>query len=349
MSFAALKKQSKTAIENLTKKVEADKNGGFSKDERFWKLDVDKAGNGSAVIRFLPAPEGEEFPYVRRFEYFIKKGNKWYIENCRSTLGEPDPMNEYFFEFRGENPTEAQKTAARKYSRSTNYIANIYVVSDPKNPENEGKVFLFKFGAKIFDMLETAIKPEFDDEQPFNPFDLWEGANFKLKARNVNDQRQYDKSSFDAIEPLSDDDEELEKIWNKCYSLQAEIAPDKFKSYDELLKKRDAFLGNSDSDKSDSKSARRGSRSDEDDESADAMFGKSRKPGRASDDDEDAPQRKSNRRPARDEEDDEPAPRQSSRKSEPKDDDEPATSKKSAKSGDDDDDLAQYRDMLGDD
>ena len=159
MSFAALKKQSKTAIENLTKKVESDKNGGFSKDERFWKLDVDKAGNGSAVIRFLPAPEGEEFPYVRRFEYFIKKGNKWYIENCRSTLGEPDPMNEYFFEFRGENPTEAHKTAARKYSRSTNYIANIYVVSDPKNPENESKVFLFKFGAKIFDMLETASKP----------------------------------------------------------------------------------------------------------------------------------------------------------------------------------------------
>ena len=351
MTFAALKKQSKTAIENLTKKVEQDKNGGYSKDDRFWKLDVDKAGNGSAVIRFLPAPEGEEFPYVRRFEYFIKKGNKWYIENCRSTLGEADPMNEYFFEFRGENPTEAQKTAARKYSRSTNYIANIYVVSDPKNPENEGNVFLFKFGAKIFDMLETAIKPEFDDEKPFNPFDLWEGANFKLKARNVNDQRQYDKSAFEAIGPLSDDDEELEKIWNKCHSLQAEIAPDKFKSYDELLKKRDAFLGNADSDKPESKPARR-SRSEDDDESADAMFGKSRKPGRASEDDEDAPQRKSNRRPARDEDEDDEddAPRQSSRKSEPKDDDEPAASKKSSKSSDgDDDDLAQYRDMLGDD
>ena len=128
MSFAALKKQSKTAIENLTKKVEQDKNGGYSKDDRFWRLDVDKAGNGSAVIRFLPAPEGEEFPYVRRFEYFIKKGNKWYIENCRSTLGEPDPMNEYFFEFRGENPTEAQKTAARKYSRSVPARPHIPVI-----------------------------------------------------------------------------------------------------------------------------------------------------------------------------------------------------------------------------
>jgi hypothetical protein len=350
MSFAALKKQSKTAIENLTKKVESDKNGGYSKDERFWKLDVDKAGNGSAVIRFLPAPEGKKFPYVRRFEYFIKKGNKWYIENCRSTLGEADPMNEYFFEFRGENPTEAQKTAARKYSRSTNYIANIYVVSDPKNPENEGKVFLFKFGAKIFDMLETAIKPEFDDEKPFNPFDLWEGANFKLKARNVNDQRQYDKSAFEAIGPLSDDDEELEKIWNKCHSLQAEIAPDKFKSYDELLKKRDAFLGNSDSDKPESKPARR-SRSEDDDEATDAMFGKGRKPGaRDSGDDEDQPTRRSSRRA--EPEDEEPAPsRTSARRSAPKDEeDEPAPARASKPSAsDDDDDLAQYRDMLGDD
>lgn len=348
MSFAALKKQSKTAIENLTKKVESDKSGGFAKDDRFWRLDVDKAGNGSAVIRFLSAPEGEEFPYVRRFEYFIKSGNKWYIENCRSTMGEADPMNEYFFEFRGENPSEAQKTAARKYSRSTNYIANIYVVSDPKNPENEGKVFLFKFGAKIFDMLETAIKPEFADETPFNPFDLWEGANFKLKARNVNDQRQYDKSAFDAIGPLLDDDDDMEKVWNKCYSLQAEIAPDKFKSYEDLLKKRDAFLGNANSEKSDSKPSRRQSRGEDDDEAADAMFGGGRKSNR-SDDADDEPQRKSNRRPARDEEDDEPAPRKSSRKSNDDADDEPAPKKSSKASDDDGDDLAQYRDMLGDD
>lgn len=242
MSFAALKKQSKTQFDKISNKIEAEKTGGYQRDERFWKLDVDKTGNGYAVIRFLSAPDGEEFPYVKRYEYMTKIGQRYYAENCRSTLGLPDPMNEYFFEVRGDGSDKAKNTAARQFSRSTNYIANIYVVEDKKHPENEGKVFLFKFGARIFQKLEGAISPEFEDESPFNPFDMWAGANFKLKARELDGQRSYDKSGFDVVGPLLDDDEALESVWRAQFSLQAEIAPEKFKSYEVLLKKRDELL-----------------------------------------------------------------------------------------------------------
>lgn len=242
MSFAALKKQSAAQLQTIGKKFEQEKNGGFTKDDRFWKLDVDKTGNGYAVIRFLPAPDGEEYPYVKRFEYMVKFGSRWYVENCRSTLGEADPMNEYFFEVRGDGTDEARKTKARRFARGTNYIANIYVVDDPKHPENNGKVFLFKFGQRIFQKLEGAITPEFQDEDPFNPFDLWSGANFKLKARTLDDQRSYDKSAFDVCGPLFDDDAEMEAVWRAEYPLQPEIAPDKFKPYEELKAKLDSLL-----------------------------------------------------------------------------------------------------------
>lgn len=243
MSFASLKKSSKNAIETISKKFEQEKSGGYAKDDRYWRLEVDKTGNGMAVIRFLPAPGEEEVPYVKRFEYFVKHNGKNYVEFCRSTLGEKDPMNEYFFERRGDGKNEARNTAAKAFSRGTNYIANILVIDDPMKPENNGKVFLYKFGSRIFQKLEGAITPEFKDETPFNPFDFWTGANFKLKARMLDNQRSYDKSGFDVCSPLCDgDDDELEKIWKQEYSLQAEIAPDKFKSYDELKKKRDWLL-----------------------------------------------------------------------------------------------------------
>lgn len=242
MSFASLKKQSQAHLNNIAKKFEQEKAGGYEKDTRYWKLDVDKTGNGYAVIRFLPPPEGEEFPYVKRYEYMTKIGSRWYVENCRTTIGEADPMNEYFFEVRGDGTDKARNERARQYGRNTNYIANIYVVEDEKHPENEGKVFLYKFGPRIFQKLEGAISPEFKDEQAFNPFDLWSGANFKLKARELDGQRSYDKSAFDVCGPLLDDDERLESIWRSEYSLAAEIAPDKFKSYEDLLKKRDDLL-----------------------------------------------------------------------------------------------------------
>lgn len=242
MSFAALKKQSKAAIDKIGKKFEEEKSGGRQNDETFWSFQVDKAGKGQATIRFLPAPEGEEMPYVKRFEYFVKHNGKYYVENCRTTIGEKDPMNEHFFEIRGDGSSESKKLAANTFKRSTHYIANVYIVDDPAAPENNGKVLKYKFGTRIFNKLEQAIKPEFDDESPFNPFDLWEGANLKLKASLVDGQRNYNSSKFEPCGPLHEDDDKLEEIWKSEYSLQVEIAPDKFKSYDVLAKKLEYLL-----------------------------------------------------------------------------------------------------------
>ncbi|ASD50424.1 single strand DNA binding protein [Acidovorax phage ACP17] len=323
MSFAKLKKSSQGAIDSISKKFEEDKNGGFAKDDRFWKLDVDKSGNGMATIRFLPAPGDEESPYVKRFEYFVRFGQRFYVENCRTTLGEKDPMNEHFFKVRGKDPSEAQKTAARQFSRSTNYIANIYVVDDPKHPENNGKVFLYKFGSRIFQKLEGAIRPEFDDEKPFNPFDLWSGANFKLKARTLDGQRSYDKSGFEACGPLSDDDDELEKIWKSEHSLAAEVAADKFKSYDELKKKLDDLLGEADN-KSEEKQA---------DRTRERLAARN-------DDEPDGARRKSESKPATravPEDDDDDAPQK------------PAKASKPAADDGDDDDFARFKSALFED
>lgn len=235
MSFAKLRKQ-RGNFQDLSKKLDQEKSGGFSKDERYWQLTVDDVGNGYAVIRFLPEPAGEEYPFVKLFEYGFKHKvtGQWYIEKSLDTLGQPDPVSEKWAELWNSG----DKEGARQYSRSTRYISNILVISDPKNPQNEGKVMLYKYGPRIFQKIEGALKPEFEDEVAFNPFDFWEGANFKLKARKLDGQRSYDKSEFEQPEALfGGDDEALEKLYNKLYSLKDEIAPDKFKSYDELKKR----------------------------------------------------------------------------------------------------------------
>lgn len=245
MSFSALKKQRGNFADLSKKLADEKKGGGGQKDERYWTLTTDDAGNGYATIRFLPAPEGEEMPYVKMYRHAFQdpKTNKWYIENSRTTLGEPDPVAEANSELWATG-LEKDKELARKRKRQLGYISNILVVNDPKNPENEGKVFLFKYGAKIFGMIENAIDPKFEDEKPFNPFDLWGGANFKLKAHVVEKQRSYDRSGFEAPAPLfNGDDEMLEKLWKKEYSLTAEIAPEKFKSYDQLKTRFQAVTG----------------------------------------------------------------------------------------------------------
>ena len=235
MSIASLRKQ-RGDFASLSKKLGEEKSGGFAKDERYWELTVDDAGNGFAVIRFLPAPEGEEYPFVKLFEYGFKdkRTSKWYIEKSRDTLNEPDPVSEKWAELWNSGDREA----AKQYSRTTRYISNILVISDPKNPQNEGKVFLYKYGPRIFQKIEGALSPEFQDEVALNPFDLWEGGNFKLKARKLDGQRSYDKSEFEKSSALFDgDDDALEKLYKSEHSLLAEIAPDKFKSYDELKRK----------------------------------------------------------------------------------------------------------------
>jgi hypothetical protein len=244
MSFANLKKQSKlgSLTAKLVKEVEKLNTNGGS-DERLWKLDVDKSGNGYAVIRFLPAPDGEDLPFVKLYSHAFQGPGGWYIENSLTTLGQKDPVSEFNTTL-WNNGTDAGKETARKQKRKLTYISNIYVVKDPANPENEGKVFLYKYGKKIFDKLTAAMQPEFEDEEAIDPFDFWQGANFKLKAKNVAGYRNYDSSEFTPVSPLLDDDDALEALWKKESSLAELVATDQFKSYEDLKKRLGYVLGN---------------------------------------------------------------------------------------------------------
>ena len=245
MSFASLKKQSKlgSLTAKLVKEVEKMSNNGGQGDDRLWKLEVDKGGNGYAVIRFLPAPDGEDLPFVKLYSHAFQGPGGWYIENSLTTLGGKDPVSEYNTTL-WNNGTDAGKETARKQKRKLTYISNIYVVKDPANPENEGKTFLYKYGKKIFDKLTAAMQPEFEDEEAIDPFDFWQGANFKLKAKNVAGYRNYDSSEFTAVTPLLDDDDALEALWKKENSLQEFVAADQFKSYEDLKKRLGYVLGN---------------------------------------------------------------------------------------------------------
>lgn len=246
MAYTSLSdlRKAKGNFDKLMKEVDKIANpesGSKGKDERFWQPEVDKAGNGYAVIRFLPAPKGEELPWVRIWNHgFQGPTGKWYIENSLTTMGQPDPVSELNNEL-WNSGSEANKDVARKQKRKLTYYTNILIVSDPKHPENEGKVFLFKFGKKIFDKIKDIMNPQFEDEAPINPFDFWEGANFKLKIRNVEGYRNYDKSEFEGPSALGEDDE-IEKVWGMQHSLQEFLDPKNFKSYDELKKKLDAVL-----------------------------------------------------------------------------------------------------------
>ena len=244
MSFSDLKKQSKlgSLTSKLVKEVEKMNTTGGGDDERLWKPELDKTGNGFAVIRFLPAPEGEELPWAKMYSHAFQGPGGWYIENSLTTIGQKDPVSEHNREL-WNSGSDKDKETVRKQKRKLSYYSNIYVVKDPVNPSNEGKVFLFKFGKKIFDKIMEAMQPEFEDETPINPFDFWQGANFKLKIVKKDGYWNYDKSEFDRVSPLLDDDDALEALWKKEYSLSAVTAPDQFKSYDDLEKRLKYVLG----------------------------------------------------------------------------------------------------------
>jgi hypothetical protein len=244
MSFENLKKQSKlgSLTSKLVKEVEKMSTGESGADDRFWKPEVDKVGNGFATIRFLPAPEGEDIPWSKVWSHAFQGPGGWYIENSLTTLNQKDPVSEYN---RGlwNSGNEKDKETVRKQKRKLSYYANIYVVKDPTNPQNEGKVFLYKFGKKIFDKIMAAMQPEFEDEEAINPFDFWQGANFKLKIRKVDGYWNYDKSEFESPSPLLSDDDALEAIWKKQNSLTDFLAAPNFKSYEELEKRLNQVLG----------------------------------------------------------------------------------------------------------
>ncbi len=242
MSFASLKKQS--SLGSLTAKLvkEVEKSNTTNKgDDRLWKPEVDKAGNGYAVIRFLPAPDGEDIPFVKLYSHAFQGPGGWYIENSLTTTGGKDPCSEFNTEL-WNSGVESDKQIARNQKRKLSYYANIYVVKDPSNPSNEGQVFLYKFGKKIFDKVMSAMQPEFEDETPVDPFDFWKGADFKVKIKKVAGFWNYDSSEFAASKPLLKDDDALEAIWKKEYSLAELVSADKFKTYDELKKRLDSVL-----------------------------------------------------------------------------------------------------------
>ena len=241
-SFAALKKSHKHSLVSLVKEAEKLTNREDNNiDNRLWKPDVDKSGNGYAVIRFLPAPKGEDLPWVKVYDHGFQV-NGWYIDQCRTTIGEKCPVCEHN-SMLWNSGVEANKDVVRRQKRRLKYYSNILVVSDKANPENEGNVFLYQYGAKIFEKLQTAMQPQFEDENPVNPFDLWEGANFKLKIRNYEGYRNYDKSEFDSSSPISDDDDRLEEIWSSEYSLTDFLDPKNFKSFEEQQARLNRVLG----------------------------------------------------------------------------------------------------------
>lgn len=241
-SFNALRSNTNTAFAKLTEEVAKLNSNAPQEDERFWKPTVDKAGNGFAIIRFLPAPAGEDVPFVRIWDHAFKGPGGWYIEKSLTTLGESDPVSEYNMEL-WNTGLDSNKKIVRDQKRRLSFISNICVIKDSSNPDNEGKVFLYRYGKKIFDKLNAAMHPEFEDEKPMNPFDLWEGANFKLKIRKVEGYQNYDKSEFDSPSPLLDDDSALEGIWNQEHALQPFLARTEFKTYGQLKARLYKVLG----------------------------------------------------------------------------------------------------------
>ena len=244
-ALEALKK-SKSNFDALTKQleqtIEKPKTENKYQDDRFWKPELDKSGNGYAVIRFLPAVEGEDLPWQRVWHHaFQGPGGQWYIENSLTTLGQKDPVSEENTRL-WNTGIEADKEIARKRKRKLQYYSNILVVSDPKHPENEGKVFLFKYGKKIFDKITEAMNPQFEDEKAVNPFDFWEGSNFKLKIRKVDGYWNYDKSEFEPVSKVKPTDEEIDTVWKSQHALKPFIDPSNFKSYDELKEKLNKVL-----------------------------------------------------------------------------------------------------------
>jgi hypothetical protein len=246
MDFETLKSSSSN-FDKLTKALESNlnpedqTNKNKYQDDRFWKPELDKTGNGYAVIRFLPAVEGEELPWQRVWSHAFQDKGGWYIENSLTTLNQKDPVSEENTRL-WNTGVDSDKEIARKRKRKLSYYANILIVTDPKHPENEGQVKLFKFGKKIFDKITEAMQPAFEDEAAINPFDFWKGANFKLKIRKVDGYWNYDKSEFETPTVVANDDNAIKEIWAKQYALKPFLAPDNFKTYDELKEKLNRVL-----------------------------------------------------------------------------------------------------------
>lgn len=247
MSFEALKKNRTKSLEKLTAQLDKINTKGYSdpNEGKYWKPTRDSAGNGFAIIRFLPEAEGEDMPFVQIWDHGFQGPGGWYIENSLTTIGKPDPVTELNSKLwnASKDDESPERKQARKQKRRLKYVSNIYVIKDSGNPENEGKVFLFSYGKKIWDKLNDMMNPQFEDEKPVNPFDFWEGANFRLKIRQFEGYPNYDKSEFDTPAPLFEDEDKLESVYKQLHSLKALLDPKNFKTYEELQAKLHKVLG----------------------------------------------------------------------------------------------------------
>jgi hypothetical protein len=240
IDFNALKAQRGTgSLQKLTEELAKIQENRKAGDDRFWSPGIDKVGNGYAVIRFLQAAPGEDIPFVRIWDHGFQGPGGWYIENSLTTIGKDDPVSEYNSKLWNSTTDDAseERKQARAQKRRLHYISNILVVQDSANPDNDGKVFLFKYGKKVFAKLTEAMEPQFPDDLPFNPFDFWSGANFKLKIRKVEGYRNYDRSEFAEPSPVAATDKDIEAIWRSEHPLQPFLDPSNFKTYEELQKK----------------------------------------------------------------------------------------------------------------
>ena len=246
MSFEAMKKNSRNTDALIEKLSSMDDTKNSYKDDRFWRPAVDDAGTGQAIIRFLPEAPGEDTPFVLYYSHGFQGPGGWYIENSRTTLGEKDPVSEMNTRLWNSGDQSKKDQVSQKFKRKKNYVSNVLVVSDPANPENEGKVFLYRYGQKIYQKIQDAMRPEFADEEAIVPFDFWKGANFRLRIRKVAGFLNYDKSEFDSVSELFDgDDDRLKKLWDSEYKLNEFVDPSNYKSYDELKQRLDIVLGGS--------------------------------------------------------------------------------------------------------
>lgn len=244
MSFDALKKKSNNTDALIQKLSAMDETKNSYKDDRFWRPAVDDAGTGQAIIRFLPEAPGEDVPFVLYYSHGFQGPGGWYIENSRTTLGEKDPVSEMNTRLWNSGDQTKKDMVSQKFKRKKNYVSNVLVIDDPAAPENNGKVFLFRYGTKIYQKIQDAMKPEFADEDPIVPFDFWKGANFRIRIRKVAGYLNYDKSEFDSPSELFDgDDDRLKKIWDSEYGLNEFVDPSNYKSYDELKQRLDIVLG----------------------------------------------------------------------------------------------------------
>ena len=242
MSFASMKSSRVNELEKLKTQMEKNNNQGSNDSDLYWKPERDKAGNGQSIIRFLPAAEGETTPWITYYDHWFQgPTGQYYVEKSLTTIGQDDPVSEYNSKL-WNSGIDSDKEVARKQKRRLHYVANILVIKDFANPENDGKVFLYRFGAKIFDKIKDAMNPVFDGDTPVNPFDFWDGADFHIKITNVDSWVNYDKSIFREQKALSENDDQLEQIYNKLTPLSSLIAPDKFKSYTELKTKMNRVL-----------------------------------------------------------------------------------------------------------